>query len=70
MTDKEKALLKRRIEFKKMVGEMLKDTNLSYPDIGRAIGRTKQRVYQLRKELGFPRRIGKSHRTYPYTSGE
>jgi hypothetical protein len=65
MTNKEKERDRRRVAFKARVGEMLKDTSLSYAEIGKAIGRTEQRVLQIRKELGLPRRVGGYHRPPP-----
>lgn len=44
---------------------MLKGTSLSYAEIGAVVGRTWQRVLQIRKELGFPRRVGGYHKTPP-----
>jgi hypothetical protein len=63
MTKKERELINRRLAFKVRVGELLQDTNLSYIDIGKTVGRTHQRVAQIRKELGFPRRHGGYHNT-------
>jgi hypothetical protein len=65
LTEKERARDKRRAAFKARVGEMLKDTSLSYAEIGAVVGRTWQRVLQIRKELGFPRRVGGYHKTPP-----
>jgi hypothetical protein len=62
MTVKERELIRRRLAFKALIGEMLKDTSLSYAEIGKSVGRTHQRVAQIRRELGFPRRIGGYHR--------
>jgi hypothetical protein len=58
MTNKERELIKRRLAFKAKVGELLKDSSLSYAEIGRSVGRTWQRIAQIRKDLGFPRRVG------------
>jgi len=65
LTDRERERDRRRLAFKKRVGEMLKATSLSYAEIGKAIGRTEQRVLQIRKELGLPRRVGGYHKTPP-----
>ena len=63
LTDKDRERDRRRLEFKRRVGELLKDTSLSYAEIGAIVGRTWQRVLQIRKELGFPRRVGGYHKT-------
>jgi hypothetical protein len=61
MTDKEKERDRIRKAFKARIGEMLKDTRLTYAEIGQAVGRTEQRIIQVRQELGLPRRVGGYH---------
>ena len=58
MTVKEKQIIRRRLEFKARVGKLLNDTSLSYVEIGQMVNRTHQRVAQIRRELGRPRRHG------------
>lgn len=51
-------LEKKRAEFKARVLELLKDRNLSYREVGEMVGVSCWRVCQIRKELGFPNRVG------------
>jgi DNA-directed RNA polymerase specialized sigma subunit len=51
-------LQKKRAEFKARVREYLKDSTLSYREIGNMVGVSGWRICQIRKELGIPRRVG------------
>jgi DNA-directed RNA polymerase specialized sigma subunit len=49
--------LKGRIAERQAIIALLSNPNLSYEEIGRRMGITKSRVYQIRREEGLPRKI-------------
>jgi hypothetical protein len=51
-------LQKKRAAFKAKVLEYLKDSTLSYRQVGDLVGVSAWRVCQIRKESGMPNRVG------------
>lgn len=53
-------LLRKKMAFRQAVLTLLSDPGLSYEEVGKRMGITKQRVYQIRREEGLPGRIGRT----------